>query len=598
MNDMKKMRELLAAFGYIPKMFGLIYRTDKRYLYYLLCETLCFAVISYPSMFLVKYAFDAMETGKPFSQFAIVCVALILFQLGISLTKSLFNSIRPARTSLVVGRLYNEFHRKSMEMDYELLAEKEIQELQAFAGNFIRWQLGRTVWNFVSLFSSLIAFVISCVLLINISFLLIIAVIMGLLLDSALSMKFIALNFKLKERIMKIDRYIRYYEETAASDTAAKDLRIFDMGSKVISRIEGCNSAKFRLERKRKLYSDIQGLLSILNSHGSDFAIYAVLGFFALRGKMSLGDISLAIGNIALFRQYFGRISSTLVGYADTAKYIEYYNRFVSLESKFRKTGTKPVTISKSDDFEIEFRDVSFKYPGQTDYVLRHFDLKIKSGEKVSIIGESGAGKSTFVKLLMRLYDPAEGQILLNGTDIKHFNYDEYLAVFAPIFQDFKLFAFTVGENISAFENCRIEDVKTAAEKSGIDKRIEELPVKYDTYLTKLFDDTGVEFSGGEQQKIALARTYFKTNALIMILDEPTSALDPRAEYEVYKEFNDLIGNNTAFFISHRLSSSKFCDKIVVVRDKRVCEFGTHDELMNVNGYYAELYGMQAGYYI
>lgn len=339
-------------------------------------------------------------------------------------------------------------------------------------------------------------------------------------------------------------------------------------------------------------------MLSILNSHGSDFAIYAVLGFFALHGNLSLGDISLAIGNITLFRQYFGRISSTLVGYTDTAKYIEYYNRFVSLESKFRKTGTKPVTISKSYDFEIEFRDVSFKYPGQTDYVLRHFDLKIKSGEKVSIIGESGAGKSTFVKLLMRLYDPAEGQILLNGTDIKLFNYDEYLAVFAPIFQDFKLFAFTVGENISAFENCRIEDVKTAAEKSGIDKRIEELPVKYDTYLTKLFDDTGVEFSGGEQQKIALARTYFKTNALIMILDEPTSALDPRAEYEVYKKFNDLIGNNTAFFISHRLSSSKFCDKIVVIRDKRVCEFGTHDELMNVNGYYAELYGMQAGYYI
>ena len=595
---MKKIKELLAAFKYVPKMFGLIYRTDKRYLYYLLCETLCFAVISYPSMFLVKYAFDAMETGKPFSQFTIICVALILLQLGISLTKSFFNSIRPARTSLVVGRLYNEFHKKSMEMDYELLAEKEIQELQVFAGDFIRRRLNGTVWNFVSLFSSLIAFIISCVLLININLLLIIAVIVGLLLDSALSVKFMSLNFKLNERIMKIDRYIRYYEETAASDTAAKDLRIFDMGDKILSRIKDCNSAKFRLERKRKLYADVQGLLSILNSHSSDFIIYAVLGFFVLRGELSLGDFSLAIGNIALFRQYFGRISSTLVGYTDTAKNIEYYNRFVSLESKFRKTGTQPVAISKSDDFEIEFCDVSFKYPGQTDYALRHFDLKIKSGEKVSIIGENGAGKSTFVKLLMRLYDPTEGQILINSTDIKRFDYDEYLSVFAPIFQDFKLFAFTVGENISAFENSRIEDVKTAAEKSGIDKRVEQLPAKYDTYLTKLFDDTGVEFSGGEQQKIALARTYFKTNALITILDEPTSALDPRAEYEVYKEFNDLIGNNTAFFISHRLSSSKFCDKIVVIKDKRVCEFGSHDELMNVNGYYAELYGMQAGYYI
>ena len=198
----------------------------------------------------------------------------------------------------------------------------------------------------------------------------------------------------------------------------------------------------------------------------------------------------------------------------------------------------------------------------------------------------------------MRLYDPTEGVILINGTDIKNFDYDEYLSIFAPIFQDFMLFAFTVGENISAFEDGRNEDVKAAATKSGIDERIERLPQKYDTYITKLFDDTGIDFSGGEQQKIALARTYFKLDALITILDEPTSALDPRAEYEIYRKFNDLIGNNTAFFISHRLSSAKFCDRIMVIKDKRVCEFGTHDNLMEHGGYYSSLYNMQAGYYL
>ncbi len=593
---MKKLKELLGAFHYIPKMFGLIYRTDKLYLFYLICETLCFSVISYPSIFLVKYAFDAMEAKEPFLRFAVICVSLILFQLAISLLKSKFNSIRPARTSLVVGRLYNEFHRKSMEMDYELLAEKEIREMQAFAGDFIRSRLNGTVWNFVSLFSSLIAFAFSCALLININIWLIVAVVVSLLLDSALSALFISPNFKLNEKIMKIDRYIEYYESTTVSD-AAKDLRVFNLGEKFIEKAEECNREKFSLLQKKNLYANTQGLLSRLVSNLGDIVIYSVLGLFVLRDKLSLGDFSLAITNIALFRQYFGRISSTLIGYIDTAKYIEYYNRFVSMESRFRKTGRQPINFSKSENFEIEFRDVSFRYPGQSDYALRHFNVRIKSGEKISVVGENGSGKSTFVKLLMRLYDPTEGVILINGTDIKNFDYDEYLSVFAPIFQDFMLFAFTVGENISAFEDGRNEDVKAAATKSGIDERIERLPQKYNTYITKLFDDTGIDFSGGEQQKIALARTYFKLDSLITILDEPTSALDPRAEYEIYRKFNDLIGNNTAFFISHRLSSAKFCDKIMVIKDKRVCEFGTHDNLMELGGYYSSLYNMQSGYY-
>jgi len=594
---MRKVRELAAAFGYIPKLFGLIYRTDRVYLCHLICEMLCFSVISYPSIFLVKYAFDAMEAGTPFSRFAAVCTALILLQLGISLTKSRFNSLRPARTSLVVGRLYNEFHRKSMEMDYELLAEKENQELQTFAGDFIRQRLSGTVWNFVSLFSSLIAFAISCILLIRVNFLLMAAVMASLLIDSAVSLKFIPLNFRVNEKILKLERYIRYYEETAVSGAAAKDLRIFDMGGRIVKRIEDCSGEKFRLERRKKIYGDIQGLLGAVNAHGTDLMIYAVLGFFVLRGELSLGDFSLAVGNIALFRQYFGQISSTLVGYTDTAKYIEYYDRFVSLENRFRKTGTEPVSFSGTDHFEIEFRNVSFRYPGQKDYALENFNLKVNSGEKIAVIGENGAGKSTFVKLLMRLYDPTEGQIFVNGTDIRRFDYDEYLSLFAPVFQDFKLFAFTVGENISAFESGRPADVKAAAKKSGIAERVDMLPAKYDTYLSKQFDDSGVEFSGGEQQKIALARTYFKSDARITILDEPTSALDPRAECRVYEEFNDLIGGNTAFFISHRLSGTRFCDRIVVIRDKKVCEFGSHRELMDSGGYYSSLYNMQAGYY-
>lgn len=594
---MDKWRELGRAFGCVPKLFGMVYRTDRRYLFYLICETLSFAVLAYPGMFLVKYAFDAMGRRQPFGEFAAGCILLLLLQLAIKLIKSFFNSIRPGRTSFVVGKLYNAFHRKSMELDYQLLAEKEIQELQVLAGDFIRYRLSDTVWNFVALFSSLIAFGVSCILLVDINIWLIGVVAGGMLLDTLLSAKCMQSRFPLDNQIIKNQRHVRYFDEVATSEKCAKDLRIFDLGGKMKDRAVAYREENLGLELRKKRYEDLQGGIGAVLSHGIDFAIYGILGYYVLQGALSMGSFSLAIGNIALFRQYFGKISNTLVGYSDTAKYMEYYNRFMALESRFRKTGRERVRISADDSFVIAFRDVSFRYPGQAEYALEHMSFTVHSREKISIVGENGAGKSTLVKLLMRLYDPTEGEILVNGVDIRQYDYEEYLSIFAPVFQDYKLFAFTVGENIRSFGDGNHEKVEEAARKSGIDGKIMQLPGKYETFLTKQFDEGGVEFSGGEQQKIALARTYCKTRALITILDEPTSALDPRAEHALYQEFNDLIGERTAFFISHRLASAKFCDKIIVIKDKQVSEYGSHAELMQRDGYYHMLYDMQACYY-
>lgn len=594
---MRKWKELWTAFGYVPKLFRLVYRTDKRYLFYLICEMLSFSVISYPSIFLVKYAFDAMEKQQPFGEFAVICILLLLLQLAVNLMKSFFNSIRPGRTSLVVGRLYNAFHRKSMELDYELLAEKSIQELQVLAGDFIRYRLSNTAWNFVSLFSSLIAFTVSCTLLIQINIWLIAVIVGGMLLDGLLSAKFIGSRFQLDNQIIKNQRHIRYFDEIATSEKSAKDIRIFDLGDKMKEKAVAYIDKNLRLELRKKRSLDLQGGIGTFISHSIDFMIYAALGYYVLEGALSIGSFSLAMGNVALFRQYFGRISNTLLGYSETAKYIEYYDRFMTLESHFRKTGQKPVTLSSDDSFVIEFKDVSFRYPGQTEYALEHMNFIVHSKEKISIVGENGAGKSTLVKLLMRLYDPTEGEILINGVNIKDYDYDEYLSIFAPVFQDYKLFAFTAMENINSFEGSNYEKVRTAAHKSGIDSRIMQLPGKYETFITKQFDEAGVDFSGGEQQKIALARTYCKTQALITILDEPASALDPRAEHALYQEFNDLIGERTAFFISHRLAGTRFCDKIIVIKEKQIFEFGSHAELIQRKGYYYSLYDMQASYY-
>ena len=211
----------------------------------------------------------------------------------------------------------------------------------------------------------------------------------------------------------------------------------------------------------------------------------------------------------------------------------------------------------------MEFRDVSFKYPNTDTYALRHVNLKFKVGEKLAVVGKNGSGKTTFIKLLCRLYDPTEGQILLNGVDIKKYDYDEYMSIFSVVFQDFNLFAFSLGQNVAAAKEYNKSKVEECLKKAGFGERLDSMPEGTETCLYKDFSERGVEISGGEAQKIALARALYK-DAPFMVLDEPTAALDPVSEYEVYSKFNEIAGDKTAIYISHRLASCRFCDNILV----------------------------------
>ena len=258
------------------------------------------------------------------------------------------------------------------------------------------------------------------------------------------------------------------------------------------------------------------------------------------------------------------------------------------------------LTIEKRDDNEyyVEFRDVSFKYPDTDRYVLKHVNLKFKIGEKLAVVGMNGSGKTTFIKLMCRLYDPTEGEILLNGVNIQKYDYDEYRSIFSVVFQDFRLFSFSLGQNVSASVSYDSEKVIECLKKAGFDKRLESLPNALETFLYKDFDTEGVEISGGEAQKLALARALYK-DAPFIILDEPTAALDPLSEYEVYSRFNDIAGNKTSIYISHRLSSCRFCDNIAVFHAGEIVQKGTHEELLaDSGGKYYELWNAQAQYYI
>ena len=258
------------------------------------------------------------------------------------------------------------------------------------------------------------------------------------------------------------------------------------------------------------------------------------------------------------------------------------------------------LTIEKRRDrnYEIEFRNVSFRYPGSDAYALRNVNFSFRIGKRLAIVGENGSGKTTFIKLLARLYDPTEGEILLNGIDIRKYDYREYLSVFSVVFQDFCLPAFRLGETVGSGSGYDRKRVLDALKKAGFSERLSELPNGLDTFITKEYDASGVEFSGGESQKIAIARSVYR-DAPFMILDEPTAALDPKAEAEVYSKFDDIAGDRTTVFISHRLSSCRFCDEIAVFSDGKVVQKGPHEALLrDTEGPYAKLWNAQAQWYV
>ena len=249
--------------------------------------------------------------------------------------------------------------------------------------------------------------------------------------------------------------------------------------------------------------------------------------------------------------------------------------------------------------FDIEFRNVSFKYGTSEKYALRNINVKLNSKERIAIIGENGAGKSTFVKLLMRLYEPTEGTILLNGVDIKTIDYEHYQNFFAAVFQDFKLFSFTIRENITFDTDTtseRKKDLQKIVNATGLDKVVAKLSKGLDTTVYRDFDDAGFTPSGGEGQKIAIARAAYK-NAPIVILDEPTAALDPISESQIYEQFNQFFSDKCSLYISHRMAVTKFSDRTLVFDNAQIVQDGNHEDLMNQKGKYRELYELQAQYY-
>ena len=325
--------------------------------------------------------------------------------------------------------------------------------------------------------------------------------------------------------------------------------------------------------------------------------VYTFVCLKALAGAFGLGSVT---QYIAAVTKVSGGRSSLISGIGlmcNNTPFIELTFEYLDIPNNMYQ-GSLTVEKRRDRDYEVEFRNVSFKYPGSDNYALRGVNMKFKVGKRLAVVGMNGSGKTTFIKLLCRLYDPTEGEILLNGIDIRKYSYREYMDIFSVVFQDFKLLSLKLGENIAGKVDYDKELVIDCLEKAGFADRFIKMKDGTETYLYKDFDTkNGVDVSGGEAQKIAIARALYK-DAPFIILDEPTAALDPIAEAEIYGKFDEIAGDKTAIYISHRLSSCKFCDEIAVFHEGAVIQQGTHASLVaDENGKYYELWHAQAQYY-
>ena len=417
---------------------------------------------------------------------------------------------------------------------------------------------------------------------------------------------------KFFKEISNVERGSTYFNTELQESRYAKDIRLYDASEIFEKKYDGYVDRIYDTSKKYFMgflkYRNVNNLFYSV----SDMTIYILLVVNIFNKAISIGEFSSLFQATGEFASTIRNIVNSYLEMNYTSSVLKFYIDFVEsvsvedneFDSSAAENGLSDnITLEETEDIlanfdkcEIEFKDVSFKYPNTEKYILKNVSATIKAGEHVAIVGQNGAGKTTFIKLLCHLYDNYEGKILINGREAGEYSFMGYIRLLSVVFQDFRLFAFTIKENVTVFQDKKV-DLEEIYKIAGIEDWITSLEEKDSTHIYKMFVENGVEPSGGQAQKLAIARALYK-NAPIVVLDEPTAALDPISEYEVYKNFDKLVHGKTAIYISHRLSSCRFCDRIIVLEDGSVVEEGSHEKLIeNTKGLYFKMYNTQAKHY-
>lgn len=593
---MKVIEYLKKFFSNMAFMFRRTWTYAKSKYFLMILDSMKSTVQPFVLLIIPKYILDELASERrvdvTLRYIAYYAAAVVGFNL-ISLIISRFGSDQSMK---IDHRVAMDQNTKWLHMDYDKFENGRVRDLEARSVSAAepRDFAENTVLGFISNLIRLGGYTYIIMSLHPIMILFILTVIAANTLIAKRSAK---LGYEYTTAMTRLSRRFNYIFRTMVDFKVGKDVRINGADSWLKSKYEKESEEYIKDHRaqQRKLLgintlSDIIGVIQTV-------VMYGYCGYLAISGGITVGSFTVFLGALTAFTGTFNEFVKRFPALGLLSKYIDDYREFLRCaehEGKELETSDISALPEKCD---IEFVNVSFRYPDTDRYVLKNINIKIKAGERLSIVGYNGAGKSTFIKLLCRFYKPTEGKILLGGVDISTFTLPEYRRRLAVVFQDYQLFYMSVRNNIVLNLEEDPERVRKALAESGILEKIEGLENGIDTSYGRILYYHSRDFSGGETQKIACARAYYRDSPIV-ILDEPTSALDPVAETQLYERFNEIIGDKTAVYISHRLASVKFCDSIAVFADGELVERGTHAELMEKNGIYADMFTKQAHYYV
>ncbi len=577
-----------------------MFRTEPKLRIIIAVLVISVTATRYLWTFISKFVIDAVTGRQSVKYLIVLMLALVAAQLVFTLAETWAQYDNWYRyISVRFVEIINK-NRKFMTQRYQNLEDKDVMDCYQKAGNATNNNnngvegMMHVMENFAT----------------NLAVVIVGLVIMGTLsVPIVIGMALIAVfNFAVKNHTNKVckkriwdplatwwrkDGYMSY---TFTDFSAAKDIRMYGLKDYLIGKYRELSKERLAAQKENELRWWVCGLIGNALWLIAESGLYAWLIYSVIHKDLSIGNFTLYLGSAATFFNNVLAILDRVNDLLARSREVDDFRSFMDIDSDIEEGGK---SVPKSDKYEFTFEDVWFKYPGAENFALKNLNLTVKAGEKLAVVGLNGAGKTTFIKLLLRLYEPTQGRILLNGTDISEYNRQEYYRLFSPVFQEVCLFAFPLYLNVSMSTVADSDKEKAirCLENAGMAEKLRELKNGVDTEVLKVVEDDGVDFSGGEKQKIALARALYK-NAPVIVLDEPTAALDAMAEARLYKEFDLLVSGRTAIYISHRLSSTQFCTNVAMFKDAEMVEYGTHESLLKAGGAYSEMFNVQAQYYV
>lgn len=583
----------------IGSLIQFICINDKRIFLWIGSSIILSALVPFPYILLSRKVIDAFTGNADYAATVsniILMVALDwLFRTG---NQFLDTELDKKVKRLEYGAIQRLFYKMSV-IDYQLLDDADTKDKFGKATKCVMslnfYELVLSVRTFFS--SSLILFgVIGIIGSVNLVLMAVISLV--ILANAYANSRLKKFRYRMDSDLWPIDRKMEWFMQFSANIEYAKEIRVNQLQEFIFQKYRKLSDHYYGLLDRITDSEGIVRYIGILLSALQEGMAYLVLGYQILVERtLTVGEFTMVFGAITSFKNACSGMIGGIIEVLNRGRYFSNYLEFMEMEGNNRK-GDKNAEITPGQGVEIEFRNVSFRYPNQNKYALKDVNVKIPPFTRVAVIGDNGAGKTSFIKLLCRLYEPEKGQILINGRDIRELDYNSYQKILSVVFQDYRLFSFSVRENIlfSKDGEEKEEEIYRKAGYLGADTMLKALPHGLDTLLFKDYDREGVNLSGGEGQKVAILRALFKASE-IMILDEPTAALDPDAEKKIYESFKTFSENKTAVYISHRLASARYCDRILVFKDGALCEQGDHESLMALDGEYKRLYQIQADYY-